>query len=365
MRELLTERFQQTFGRKAEYIFSVPGRTELGGNHTDHQHGCVLAAAVEREVCAAVSPSADRVVRVHSASYPECVISLDSLSPIAEEAGTSAALIRGVAAGFADAGAELRAFDACIDSEIPSGSGLSSSSAFEVLIAAIFNELGGCGFSPTRLAQISQFAENRYFGKPCGLMDQLTCAHGGIIGIDFANPAEPIITPVGFDFSSCGYTLVIIDTLASHAELTDEYAAITDELGKICETLGKRWLREVSEEEFFSNLPALRTAAGDRAILRAIHFYGENKRAVLQTNALINGDFDTYLRLVRESGQSSWRLLQNIVPTGAVKNQEAAITLALAEKLLDGQGACRIHGGGFAGTIQAYVPNDMLDYFSR
>ena len=357
----LKEQFQKEFGRKADYIFSAPGRTELGGNHTDHQHGKVLAAAVNREALAAVAENGTQMVNLLSEGFPACRIDLADLSVHPEEAGKTAALIRGVAAKFREYG--LKGFDAYVTSNVLSGSGLSSSAAFEVLVGVIFNHLLGAGKTAVEIAQIGQYAENVYFGKPCGLMDQTASSVGNIIGIDFADPATPIVTPIPFDFSASGYSLCIIDSGASHADLTDEYAAITQELKAVCRFFGKEFLRDVAEAEFYESIAAVRSAAGDRAVLRAIHVFEENKRVEKQTEALLAGDFEAFLRLVTESGYSSWLMLQNVVPAGRTSSQEVAYSLAVARQLLDGRGACRVHGGGFAGTIQAFVPNDMVDTF--
>ena len=361
MHEHLKQSFETQFGCKADYIFSAPGRTELSGNHTDHQHGCVLAAAVNRETLAAVKENGTMTVNLQSEGYPMCRIDLTDLSVHPEEMGKTASLIRGVAAKFADFG--LKGFDAFVTSGVLSGSGLSSSAAFEVLVGNIFNYLCDAGKNAVEIAQIGQYAENVYFGKPCGLMDQTASSVGNIIGIDFADPAAPVVTPIPFDFGSCGYSLCIIDTGADHADLTDEYAGITEELKKVCAVFGKQYLRDVDEKEFLANLKAVRQAAGDRGVLRAIHVFAENRRVKLQTEALLNNDFDTFLRYVTESGISSWRLLQNVIPAGRKEAQEVAYALAVAEKLLGGRGACRVHGGGFAGTIQAFVPADLLESF--
>ena len=353
--------FEKQFGHKPTHIFSAPGRTELGGNHTDHQHGKVLAAAVNREALAAVAVNGTQMVNLLSEGFPTCHIDLTDLSVHSEEAGKTSSLIRGVASQFAAFG--LKGFDAYVTSSVLSGSGLSSSAAFEVLIGVIFNHLCKAGKTPVEIAQIGQYAENVYFRKPCGLMDQTASSVGNIIGIDFADPATPVVTPIPFDFSACGYSLCIIDSGASHADLTDEYAAITQELKAVCKVLGKEYLRDVTEEEFYENIATIRKACGDRAVLRAIHVFAENKRVEKQTDALLAGDFDAFLKLVTESGYSSWLLLQNVVPAGRKENQEVAYSLAVAQQLLSGRGACRVHGGGFAGTIQAFVPNVMADAF--
>ena len=361
MYQQLKTAFQNYFEKAPQYLFSAPGRTELSGNHTDHQHGRVLAAAVNRETVAAVAENGTQTVRLLSEGYPLCVIDLTDLAVKPEEMGTTASLIRGVAAKFAPFG--LKGFDAYVISNVLSGSGLSSSAAFEVLVGTVFNHLCAAGKNAVEIAQIGQYAENVYFGKPCGLMDQTASSVGNIIGIDFADPAAPVVTSIPFDFERSGFKLCIIDTGASHADLTDEYAAITQELKQVCQILGEGFLRDIPEETFYARIREVRQACGDRAVLRAIHVYEENRRVAAQTEALLRGDFSGFLACVRESGISSWRLLQNVVPAGRKEAQEVAYALAVAEKLLGGQGACRVHGGGFAGTIQAFVPNEILEEF--
>ena len=353
--------FEKEFGYKAAYIFSAPGRTELGGNHTDHQHGKVLAAAVNREALAAVAPNGTSTVNLLSEGFPTCHVDLNDLTVHPEEVGKTAALIRGVAAKFREF--VLPGFDAYVTSNVLSGSGLSSSAAFEVLIGVIFDHLCKAGKNAVEIAQIGQYAENVYFDKPCGLMDQTASSVGNIIGIDFADPKNPIVTPIPFDFSASGYRLCIIDSGASHADLTDEYAAITQELKAVCRFFSKEFLRDVSESQFYENIAAVRKACGDRAVLRAIHVFEENKRVEKQTEALLAGNFEAFLKLVTESGHSSWLMLQNVVPAGRKEAQEVAYSLAVAQQLLSGRGACRVHGGGFAGTIQAFVPEDMVNAF--
>ncbi len=359
----LLQHFSQVFQTNARYIFSAPGRTELGGNHTDHQHGCVLAAAVNLETVAAVAENGTRTVRIQSEGYPMCSVSLDELSVDPSLFGSTQALIRGVIAKFVQLGHEIRGFDAYVCSTVLPGSGLSSSAAFEVLIGTILNGLFHCGRTAVEIAQFGQYAENVYFGKPCGLMDQMASSVGNIISIDFARQDQPVITPIPFDFAASGHALCIIDSGADHADLTDAYAAIPGELKNVCHFFGKEYLRDIPEEEFYVNLPTLRPLVGDRAILRAIHVYVDNKRVQKQVEALNAGDFDAFLALVCASGQSSWMYLQNVIPAGNTQHQELALSLALAAHLLEGRGACRVHGGGFAGTIQAFVPNDLLERF--
>ena len=354
--------FQKTFGCAPARYFSAPGRTEISGNHTDHQRGCVLAAAVDLHTRAAVSPNGTDRIRVQSKGYPMVEVMLSDLSPVEAEKNTTAALVRGVAARFAQLGCKVGGFDAYIESSVLPGSGLSSSAAFEVLLGTVINHLfyDGKATQP-EIAQIGQYAENVFFGKPSGLMDQMASAVGGMVHIDFADKEKPVITPLKVDFS--GYALCILDSGADHADLTDEYAAIPTEMQSVCRCFGKEVLRDVSEEEFYVNLPALRKTCGDRAVLRCLHIFNENRRVAKQVEALEKGDFDGFLQLVRESGQSSWVYLQNVLTTGAVKNQAVAVALALCEKYLQGLGAYRVHGGGFAGTVQAWVPLDMAEFF--
>ena len=345
-------------------VFSAPGRTEIGGNHTDHQHGKVLAGSVNLDVIAAAAPNGERVIRIQSEGFPMDVVELDDLSVREEERNTSAAIVRGIAAWFAQRGCQIEGFNAYTTSSVLKGSGLSSSAAFEVLLGNIINELfygGQC--DPVQIAQIGQYAENVYFGKPSGLLDQMAASVGNMVTVDFADNAAPVVERVDFDFAHAGHALCIIDSGADHADLTDEYAAVTTELRAVCAHFGKSVLREVAEADFYAALPELRRTCGDRAVLRAIHVYEDNQRVERQVAALRRGDFDTFLQLVTASGLSSWRYLQNVVPAGYTRHQEVAVALALCEKLLEGRGACRVHGGGFAGTIQAFVPLDMLQPF--
>ena len=360
------EAFSARYGADAQGValFSGPGRTEIGGNHTDHQHGRVLCGSVDLDMLACAAPNGLDVVRIQSEGYPALEISLKDLSPKKGEENTSAALVRGVAAKVKELGFTLAGFDAYITSTVLSGSGLSSSAAFEVLMGTMLNDLfwgGKC--APMEIAQIGQYAENVYFGKPSGLMDQAASSVGGMVYIDFADPDHPQVERIEFDFEKAGHALCIIDSGADHADLTDEYAAIPRELKEICNFFGKDVLREVREKEFMEALPNLRGKVSDRAILRAIHFYQENKRVMEQKKALLENDFDGFLGLVTKSGYSSWMYLQNISPAGATQHQEVAVALAMCDTLLNGRGAYRVHGGGFAGTVQAFVPVDMLEEF--
>ena len=356
--------FAEAFGTAPERYFSAPGRTELSGNHTDHQHGRVLAGAVNLDMQAAVKATDTGIIRIKSQGYPLCEVSLSELTPDEAEFNTTPALIRGVAARFAQLGCRVGGFDAYVTSTVLPGSGLSSSAAYEVLVGTIINHLffGGKATQP-EVAMIGQYAENVFFGKPCGLMDQMASAVGGMVTIDFADPKNPVIQPVDFDFAACGHALCIIDTRASHADLTDEYAAIPGEIKTICAHFGKEVLREVAEEDFYKALPVLREKCGDRAVMRALHFFRENARVPQQVAALQNGDFAAYLSLMKESGYSSWMYLQNVIPAGYKQHQDVAVALALCEKLLAGQGGFRVHGGGFAGTVQAFVPLAMVESF--
>ena len=348
------------------YRFSAPGRTEISGNHTDHQHGCVLAAAVNMQTTAEVTLRDDDCIRVASEGYAPVEIRLDDLSIHEDEKNTTAAIVRGVAAAFRQRGCELRGFDASVRSTVLPGSGLSSSAAFEVLIGVILNDCFMAEkVSPIAIAQIGQWAENVYFGKPCGLMDQMASSVGNIITIDFADPAHPAVEPVQVDFSKAGLALCILDSGADHADLTDEYAAIPSECRAVAAVCGGEVLRDVPFETFLAKLPECRKQCGDRAVLRAFHIYADNERVAKQVAALRADDFDTFLQLVTESGLSSWEYLQNVIPAGYKEHQEVAVTIAAAKHFLRGKGAVRVHGGGFAGTVQAFVPVEELAQFKE
>ena len=348
------------------YQFSAPGRTEIGGNHTDHQHGCVLAAAINLETVADVTLNGTDKIYVQSEGYPSFYVDLTDLTVHEEEANTTAALVRGVVAAFVERGAKVKGFDMKVSSNVLPGSGLSSSAAFEVLVGTICNELFfDKQLSAVEIAQVGQYAENVYFGKPCGLMDQTASSVGSMVFIDFNETQQPKVEKIDFDFQKAGYDLCIIDSGADHADLTDEYAAITRELKALCAYFGKEYLRQIPEFDFMAALPELRKQVSDRAILRAMHVYRENDRVVSQAMALKAGAVDTFLRLAKESGHSSWMYMQNINPTGAVDTQPVAYALSLCDTLLRGRGAYRVHGGGFAGTVQAFVPHDMLETFKQ
>ena len=356
---------EKTFGSHAEAgLYSAPGRTEIGGNHTDHQHGRVLAGSVNIDMIAAAAPNDKNQLRVQSEGYDLCVIDLNDLEARKEEENTTAALLRGECAAFTQRGAKLAGLDVYVSSNVPKGSGVSSSAAFEVLIGVILND---CFMtekvSPIAIAQIGQWAENVYFGKPCGLMDQMASSVGNIITIDFASPAKPVVEPVAVDFSKAGLALCILDSGADHADLTDEYAAIPAECRAVAAVCGGEVLRDVPFETFLAKLPECRRQCGDRAVLRAFHVYADNDRVATHVAALHDGDFDTFLCLVNESGRSSWEYLQNVIPAGYKEHQKVGVTIAAAKHLLGDKGAVRVHGGGFAGTVQAFVPVEMLDEF--
>ena len=360
----LDEGFTNAFHTQPEAYFSAPGRTELSGNHTDHQRGRVLAAAVNMDAQAAVRRNGEDRIRVQSRGYAMVEINLKQLQPVAEEKNTTAALVRGVAAGFQKKGCRVQGFVAYVESDVLPGSGLSSSAAFEVLLGTVINHLFFDGAAtPAQVAGIGQYAENVFFGKPSGLMDQMASAVGGLVTIDFFDKEHPAVRPVTFDFSQTGYALCIVDSRASHTDLTDEYAAITQELKAVCAYFNREVLTQVSEDAFYRAIPELRKRCGDRAVMRAIHVFAENRRVPEQVACLERGDFSAFLQLVEESGRSSWMYLQNVIPTGNTGAQAVAVALALCEHSLRGRGACRVHGGGFAGTVQAFVPRDMLEAF--
>ena len=360
------EAFAARFGADAQgaALFSGPGRTEIGGNHTDHQHGRVLCGSVDLDMLACAAPNGTRLVRIQSEGYPALEVDLDDLAPKKEEENTSAALVRGVAAKIRELGYELSGFDACANSTVLSGSGLSSSAAYEVLVGNIFNHFC-CDdrLDPITMAKIGQYAENVYFGKPCGLMDQMGSSVGGAVFIDFNDPANPVVEKVDFDFTKSGYTLCVVDSCSSHDDLTDDYAAVTREMGAVSAHFGKTVLRDVPESEFRAAIPALRKECGDRAVLRTLHFYTDDRRASEEAQALKAGEFDRFLALVNASGLSSSLHLQNTWSIRTPGRQAVPMVLAIGSELLDGTGAIRVHGGGFAGTIQAFVPDEKLDQF--
>lgn len=359
------DNFVQTFGDNDDIrLFSAPGRTEVGGNHTDHQHGCVLAASVDLDAVAVAKKNDDGVIRIMSEGFGMSEIDLSVLTPVEDEKESTKSLIRGVAARFKQLGYEIGGFDAYSVSNVLKGSGLSSSAAFEVLVCTLLNSLyNDEKMDSVEKAIVSQYAENEFFGKPCGLMDQMACSVGGFVSIDFLNHSNPSIEKVDFDFGSVNHSLCIVDTKGSHADLTDDYASIPKEMKQVAAFFGKEVLREVDENVFFANIPALREQVSDRSILRAIHFFDDNRRAVELKDALKVGDFDMFKGIIHKSGLSSFMNLQNVFSTSNPSEQGLSLALALAGKILGSDGAWRVHGGGFAGTIQAFVPNEKLDEF--
>ncbi len=360
----LAQQFNNAFGNAEVTFFSSPGRTEIGGNHTDHNFGRVLAGAVNLDNAAIAAINNTNVIRVQSEGYPRFEVDLNNLQPDKKEQFTSASLVRGVCARLKELGFAIGGFDACIDGGVPKGSGLSSSASFEVLIGAMVSELFNQGkLDPIQNAIIGQYAENHFFGKPCGLMDQTACSMGGLITIDFKDPSKPVVKKVAFDFVATGFALVITDTGGNHADLNDEYASLPTDMKAVAAELGAKVLREVSLEQVLDIAPKIREKVGDRAILRAIHFQGDNQRVVDQVAALERNDFKAFLGMVVDSGYSSYMYNQNIFPVNNIREQGVSLALALSELVLKGKGAWRVHGGGFAGTIQAFVPNNLLDQY--
>lgn len=346
-------------------LYTAPGRTEICGNHTDHNHGKVLAASVNLDAIAAAAPNGEHTVRVKSAGFDIDIVDINDLNVHQDEMGHSAALIRGICARFVQLGYKIGGFDATTASRVLSGSGLSSSAAFEVLICTILNHMFNDGkIDSVEIAKISQYAENVYFFKPCGLLDQTACSVGGFVEIDFANPEKPVIEKIDFDFAACNHALCIVDTGGSHSNLTEDYAAVRSEMEAVAGEFGRKVLNEVPEQEFFDAIPRLREKLGERAVLRAMHFYAENDRVDSDAVALKAGDFEQFKRNVIESGYSSYMYNQNVYTPKAPTEQPVSLGLAISEKLLKGKGAWRVHGGGFAGTIQAFVPMEMLDAYT-
>ena len=359
------DRFAHYFGEDRDVeLFSAPGRTEVGGNHTDHQLGCVLAGGVNLDVIAVVSKNDEGIVRIKSKGFDMDVIDTAELTPVESEKERSSSLIRGVCARIKELGYDIGGFDAYTISNVFKGSGLSSSAAFEVLVGTIISYIYNDGkIDAVTIAKCSQYAENVFFGKPSGLMDQMASSVGGFVGIDFGDKENPIIEKVDFDFAAQNHSLCIVNTGGNHADLTCEYAAVPEEMRNVAEYFGKTALRQVDEVEFYANMAEIREKCGDRAVLRSIHFFDDNRRAVEEKKALQNGDFNGFLNLVRESGRSSFMFLQNVYAASAPVEQGLSIALALSGKVLGDRGAYRVHGGGFGGTIQAFVPNDLLESY--
>ena len=357
--------FETFFGdSQGARFFSAPGRTEIGGNHTDHNHGRVLAAAINLDVVGMAKPNGLEVIRLKSVEYDRVdEVDITSLAPNQSDYG-SRSLIRGICARCKELGYEIGGFDCFTKTRVLKGSGLSSSAAFEILVVTVVSCLfNGGEIDPVTAAMIAQYAENVYFGKPCGLLDQMASSVGGVTAMDFHNPQKPVIEKRELDLAAYGYALCVVDTGGNHADLTDEYAAIPAEMKKAAAFFGKEFLRDVDEKEFYQNIKALRAAAGDRAVLRAMHFFDDDRLAAAEAKALEQGDFEGFLRMVRDSGRSSLMRLHNVFASSAPAEQGITLALAVAESLLQGRGACRVHGGGFAGTMQAYVPLDLLDAY--
>lgn len=358
------EKFEQLFGKKEVAIYSAPGRSEVSGNHTDHQQGHVLATALNLDAIAIVAPTDDQKIRLVSGDYPLIEMDLLDVTKRENELETTNALIRGVAAGLKLRGYVIGGFEAYVTSDVLMGAGMSSSAAFESLIGSIFSGLyNDMKVSSIEIAKIGQYAENVYFGKPCGLMDQMACSVGGLVYIDFKDKENPVVEQVPSDFEGNAYSLCIVDTKGSHADLTDDYAAIPDEMRQVALFFGKNNLREVLPEEFYDNIAVLREKTSDRAVLRAMHFYTEQERVLEAVSALKLNDFARFLHAIKMSGESSVKYLQNIYSPKDILTQNVMIALAVSEHVLGDKGVCRVHGGGFAGTIQAFVVNDMVQEY--
>lgn len=359
--------FGELFGFDRDVnIMSAPGRTEVCGNHTDHNNGKVLAASINLDAIAVVSKNDDNIIRVKSKGHRMNVVDLLDLEPDESKFGDSTALVQGVAAGIKNLGYNVSGFDAVTTSDVMGGSGLSSSAAFEVLLGTVLSHMYNEGkISPVDIAKVAQFSENVFFGKPCGLLDQMASSVGTFVTIDFKSVTEPVIKKVDFDFSKSGHSLCIVDTGGNHSDLTDDYAAVREEMESVAKALGKNVLREITYEEFFAALPELKNKVNDRALLRAVHFYNENKRVDRAVECLENNDFDGFKDIIIDSGRSSFMLNQNVYTPKNPTEQKLSLAIAMSRELLCGKGAWRVHGGGFAGTIQAFVPNDLLDTYKN
>ncbi|MCG8309736.1 MAG: hypothetical protein MI975_20240 [Cytophagales bacterium] len=362
----LLNSFKDTFGQDDVELFSSPGRTEIGGNHTDHNYGRVLAGAVDLDNIAVAAKNGTDIIRIKSEGYPQFEVDLSDLGIDETQFYTSGSIVKGISARLKEKGFQIGGFDACIEGRVPKGSGLSSSASFEVLIGAIISHLFNEGkLDPVENAIIGQWAENNYFGKPCGLMDQTACSVGGLITIDFEDPSKPIVKALDFDFVATNYALVITDVGGGHDDPASqaEYASLPTEMKAVAKELGAEVLRQVTWEEIVEKIPEIRKKTGDRAILRSYHFQGDNQRVVEQVNALENNDFEAFLKMVVESGYSSYMYNQNIFDITHKDEQVVSLGLALSEMVLKGKGAWRVHGGGFGGTIQAFVPQDLIDKY--
>ncbi len=360
----LQQKHEALFGAAETAFFSAPGRTEIGGNHTDHNHGCVLAAAVTLDMLACVSPTTDGVITLYSEGYERpFVVDTASLEMDPKEAGTTTALIRGVCFKLKELGLKVGGFNGVMTSDVLSGSGLSSSAAFEVLMACVLDGLWNGGkLDAVERAKLCQYVENNYFGKPSGLMDQSACSVGGLVGIDFADPKAPVFSSVQYDFAARGFSVVVVATRSSHDDLTQEYASIPAEMRSVAACFGKETLRDVDPAEFYAHLPCGKVS--DRALLRAMHFFSESERVRGMVQALKEDRLPDFLARIVESGESSWKLLQNLY-VGGSDSQSLALACALSEHILKGSGGWRVHGGGFAGTILAFVPGALLNEYVR
>lgn len=359
-------RFEEIYEPGEAKIFSAPGRSEVGGNHTDHQHGTVLAASINLDSIGIVRATNDNVIRLVSDEYEEIVISLDDILLKQEEKETTTALIKGVVSGFLNRQYGVGGFSAFVTSDVLIGAGLSSSAAFESLIGTILSGLyNNMSVSAIDIAIIGQYAENIYFGKPCGLMDQMACSVGNLVYIDFENPSKPIVEKVEVDMEQYGYSLCITDTKGSHADLTDEYAAVPKEMKLVAKHFGQDVLRGVTAQDILKNIVALRSEFGDRSVLRALHFVNENERVEQEVTALKKGDFEQFLYNVKASGDSSYKYLQNVYANSDVNCQNVSVALATSDVVLGENGVSRVHGGGFAGTIQAFVKNSHVDEYKK
>ena len=361
---LLEENFEKAFGKAPQMLFSAPGRSEICGNHTDHNMGKAVGAAIDLDILAAVTPTDNGIIHICSEGFPEIEVNCNACEYKKEEEGTSLALVKGIVSYLKANGRKVGGFNACSVSDVGRGSGLSSSAAYEVLIVGILNELyNNNQMSPMEIALCAHSAENKFFGKACGTLDQLSCAYGGMIAIDFENPLKPVCSPIEFSFEKTGYSMVITDVHSDHADLTADYVAIKNEMQAVANHFGKDYLRQVDFEDFKDSLPALKAKVSERALLRAFHYFNENNRVDALYSTLNKNNFDDFLDIVNDSGRSSYMYLQNIYSQNAPENQAMSLALYLAQNILLGRGAWRVHGGGFGGTMQAYVPNDYVEAY--